>query len=165
MGQPHLFLYIFVLFKQKFYRKIVDVSGIWTWIMGVEGEHADHLTTTTTPERLFLKTEIPMFCLFLKCPSLAWTQIVQYIRGIFWKLSVYYDAMYRPHHWDLDLLNLFPSEIGDLHRQSLLRSRAKHFKCHFVKEVTTYNNEWMRSIGSDPKKENLKHKISYDLAA
>ena len=44
---PGLFLFIFVLFKHKFYRKTVGVSGIRTRIVGVEGKHADHLTTTT----------------------------------------------------------------------------------------------------------------------
>ena len=39
---------IFVLFKHKFYRKkIVGISGIRTRIVRVEGEHADHLSTTT----------------------------------------------------------------------------------------------------------------------
>ena len=41
------FLFIFVLFKHNLYRKTVGVSGIRTRIIGVEGEHADHLTTTT----------------------------------------------------------------------------------------------------------------------
>ena len=41
-GNPSLFLFIFVLFKYKFYRKSVDFSGIWTRIVGVEGEHDDH---------------------------------------------------------------------------------------------------------------------------
>ena len=39
--------FIFVLFKHKFYRKTVAYSRIQTWIVGVKGEHADHLTTTT----------------------------------------------------------------------------------------------------------------------
>ena len=40
--------FIFVLFKHQFYRKkTVGFSGIQTLIVGVEGEHADHLTTTT----------------------------------------------------------------------------------------------------------------------
>ena len=47
MGQPRPLLFICVLFKQKFNRKTVGVSGIRTWIIGVEGEKADHLTTTT----------------------------------------------------------------------------------------------------------------------
>ena len=42
---PASFLCIFVLFKLKFYIKTVGFSGIRTWIVGVEGEHADHLTT------------------------------------------------------------------------------------------------------------------------
>ena len=47
MGQPRPLLFIFVLFKHKFYRKTVDVSRIRTRIVRVEVEHADHLTTTT----------------------------------------------------------------------------------------------------------------------
>ena len=47
MDQPRPLLFFFVLFKHKFYRKIVGFSRIRTWIVGVEGEHADPLTTTT----------------------------------------------------------------------------------------------------------------------
>ena len=48
MGQPRPLFFIFVLFKHQFYRKkTVGFSGIQTLIVGVEGEHADHLTTTT----------------------------------------------------------------------------------------------------------------------
>ena len=47
MGQPRLFLFIFVRFNHKLYRKTVGISGIGTRIVGVEGEHADHLTITT----------------------------------------------------------------------------------------------------------------------
>ena len=47
-GAKHgLFLFIFVLFKHKFYRKTVGFSGIQTRNVKVVGEHADHLTTTT----------------------------------------------------------------------------------------------------------------------
>ena len=46
-ANPASFLFIFVLFKNNLYRKTVGVSGIRTRIVGVEGEHADHLTTTT----------------------------------------------------------------------------------------------------------------------
>ena len=48
---PASILFIFVLFKHKFNRKTIVVSGIRTRIVDrsrrVEGEHADHLTTTT----------------------------------------------------------------------------------------------------------------------
>ena len=44
---PASFLFIFVLFQHNLYRKTVIVSGIRTLIVVVEGEHADHLTTTT----------------------------------------------------------------------------------------------------------------------
>ena len=35
-------LFFFVLSKHKFYRTTVGFSGIRTWIVRVEGEHADH---------------------------------------------------------------------------------------------------------------------------
>ena len=35
-------------FLQQFKEKIVGFRGIWTEIVGIEGKHADHLTTTTT---------------------------------------------------------------------------------------------------------------------
>ena len=44
---PASFLFILVLFIQKFYRKSIGFSVIQTQIVGVEGEHADHLTTIT----------------------------------------------------------------------------------------------------------------------
>ena len=51
---PELFSFIFGLFKYKSWRKIVGISGIWTRIHGVEGEHADHLTTTTAQTLCFI---------------------------------------------------------------------------------------------------------------
>ena len=43
-----VFLYIFSFFSNtNFTGKTVDVSRIQTRIVGIEGEHADHLTTTT----------------------------------------------------------------------------------------------------------------------
>ena len=54
MGQPRPLLVYFRSFQQQFYRKIVDLSGIRTRIVGVEGEHADHLTTTTAQVRALL---------------------------------------------------------------------------------------------------------------
>ena len=50
MGQPSLFFVFFRSFQYQFYRKIVDLSRIRIWIVGVEGEHADHLTTTSAPK-------------------------------------------------------------------------------------------------------------------
>ena len=41
-----LFVY-FYAFPIQFYRKIVDFSEIRSQIVGVDAEHADHLTTTT----------------------------------------------------------------------------------------------------------------------
>ena len=40
MGQPHPTSFLFIL---------VHVSGIQTWIIAVEGEHADYLATSTAP--------------------------------------------------------------------------------------------------------------------
>ena len=42
-----LFLCIFVIFKLKFYRKTRCQWAFRTRIVGVEGENAAHLTTTT----------------------------------------------------------------------------------------------------------------------
>ena len=48
MGHPRPFLFVYFRSFQTIYRiKTVDFSGIRTQIVGVEGEHADHLTTTT----------------------------------------------------------------------------------------------------------------------
>ena len=43
-GHPrHLFV-LFSFFSNNLQNKTVDFSGIWTRIIGVKGEHADHLT-------------------------------------------------------------------------------------------------------------------------
>ena len=47
MDQPWPLFVYFCSFQAQFYRKNVDFSGIRTRIVGVEGEYADHLTTTT----------------------------------------------------------------------------------------------------------------------
>ena len=52
---PASFLLIFVLFKYKFYRKTEGISGIQTRFVGVEGEHADHLTNTTAQNHRNIK--------------------------------------------------------------------------------------------------------------
>ena len=46
MGKPLPHFPYFRSFQIHVYISIVDVSGIRTQIVGVEGEHADHLTTT-----------------------------------------------------------------------------------------------------------------------
>ena len=49
---PASFLVYFHSFQTQFLqKKTVGVSGIRTRIVGVEGKHADHLTTTTAPHR------------------------------------------------------------------------------------------------------------------
>ena len=48
MGQPRPLFCLFLIFSNtKFTEKTAGIRGIRTWIIGVEGEHADHLTTTT----------------------------------------------------------------------------------------------------------------------
>ena len=56
---------MFVLFKHNFYiKKTVGVSRIRTRIVGIEGEHADYLTTTTAQQFLNEpKISIPMYAL------------------------------------------------------------------------------------------------------
>ena len=41
-------------FSNKLHNKSLDVSRIRTWIDGVEGEHADHLITTTALSTFFV---------------------------------------------------------------------------------------------------------------
>ena len=50
MGQPRSLFVYFRSFQIQLYRKIIGFSKIQTWIVGVEGEHADQLTTTTDLE-------------------------------------------------------------------------------------------------------------------
>ena len=55
MGQLRpLFVYFRFIQTQILQKKTVGVSKIRTRIVGVEGEHADHLTTTTAPICEFL---------------------------------------------------------------------------------------------------------------
>ena len=44
---PASFCLFSFLSNTKFTEKTVGVSGIQSWIVGEEGEHADHLTTTS----------------------------------------------------------------------------------------------------------------------
>ena len=54
MGQPRPLFCLFSFFSNtNFTEKTVGVSRIRTQIVGVEGEYADHLTTTTAPSHLF----------------------------------------------------------------------------------------------------------------
>ena len=53
-GQPWPLFVYFRSFQTKFLQKKLGVSGIWIRIVGVEGEHADHLTTTTALDGFFL---------------------------------------------------------------------------------------------------------------
>ena len=75
-GPINLFLFIFALFK---YRKIVDFSGIQTQIVGVEGEHPDHLTTTTAVfiiGRMFSDAGVHFLLQGGRpCNSLAWNNL------------------------------------------------------------------------------------------
>ena len=53
-SRPYFCLFLFFS-NTNFTEKTEDVSGIQTRIVGVEGKHADHLTTTTT-KSFFSKT-------------------------------------------------------------------------------------------------------------
>ena len=49
MGQPRPLFCLFSFFSNtRFTERTVGVSRIQTRIVGVEGEYADHMTTTTT---------------------------------------------------------------------------------------------------------------------
>ena len=51
---PGLFFCLFLLFPNTNFTETVDFSGIRTWIIGVEGEHADHVTTTVAQLEPFM---------------------------------------------------------------------------------------------------------------
>ena len=53
MGQPHASFCLFSSFQTQILRKNVCFSTIQTWIVEVEGEHTDHLTSTTPRPNLF----------------------------------------------------------------------------------------------------------------
>ena len=54
MGQPRpIFVYFHSFQAQILQKKTIGFSGIQTQIVGVEGEHSDHLTTTTALVQLF----------------------------------------------------------------------------------------------------------------
>ena len=50
MADPGVFLISFRSFQQQYTEKFYTL--IWTRIVGVEGEHADHLTTTIATPKL-----------------------------------------------------------------------------------------------------------------
>ena len=63
VDQPRPFCLFSFCFKHNFTEKTVGFSEIQTQIVGVEGQHADHLTTTTAPE--FIKfSHMDVLCSF-----------------------------------------------------------------------------------------------------
>ena len=48
MGHLGLFIVFSFFSNNSLQKKTVSFSRVWTQIVGVEGEHADHKTTTTT---------------------------------------------------------------------------------------------------------------------
>ena len=67
MGQSRPLCVYFRSLQQHFYRKIVNLSGIRTQIVKIEGKHSDLLTTTSTPnihrEMLNILIKIGLFYL------------------------------------------------------------------------------------------------------
>ena len=59
-----VYFYLFSFFSKIYYRKTVDFTKIQTRIGRIEGEHADHLTTTTAHH------QITLFLDRLKCQHL-----------------------------------------------------------------------------------------------
>ena len=70
------------LLKHFYPLKIVDLSVIWTQIVGVQGEHADHLTTTMA------QVSLNYFDVYLR--AIEWWQSV---------LSLPYLVKYYPLFW------------------------------------------------------------------
>ena len=52
MGHPRTLFVYFGSFQANFREKYVGFSRIWTWTVEVEGEHTNHLTSTTASEYL-----------------------------------------------------------------------------------------------------------------
>ena len=58
MGLHGLFFVYFRSFQTQFLqKKTVEVCGIRTWIVQVEGKQADHLTTTTAQRTIIIPTK------------------------------------------------------------------------------------------------------------
>ena len=57
-ANPGLFFVYFRSFQTQFLqKKTVEVCGIRTWIVQVEGKQADHLTTTTAQRTIIIPTK------------------------------------------------------------------------------------------------------------
>ena len=59
MVQPRPLFVYFRSFQGIYWIKTVDFSGIRTRINGVEGNHADHLITTTAQKKHFVSMPFP----------------------------------------------------------------------------------------------------------
>ena len=78
---PASFLFIFVLFQtQILQKKIVDFTRIWTQIVGVEGEHDDHLTTTTAQINLSVYLSCAIFRSNFLFWYMSWPLIIAYFQ-------------------------------------------------------------------------------------
>ena len=63
MGLPRpLYVYFRSFQTQNLQKKTEGFSGTPTWIVGVEGKHADHLTTTTTTTYLLIFPMVTLAC-------------------------------------------------------------------------------------------------------
>ena len=83
MGQAY-----FCYFQQQFYRKIVDLSGIWTRILGIESEQADHVSTVQDHGH---------YCA-VGCCGIVGTVIASDIRGPSVKASLQQFLLNIPYH-------------------------------------------------------------------
>ena len=60
MGKPRPRCVYFLSFQSQILQKTVGISEIRTQIVRVEGEHADHLTTTTAQSKKYLHVKTPI---------------------------------------------------------------------------------------------------------
>ena len=128
---PASILFIFVLFKHKFNRKTIVVSGIRTRIVDrsrrVEGEHADHLTTTTA--HFFLCCNVRAFsCLSLFMSSLCHvTLIVSFLLSFLtFHLSMYVDFKPKRPYIIPSLLTVCLSFLATTYFQSIIVYQSLH---------------------------------------
>ena len=121
MGQPQpLFMYFWCFEQQQFYGKIVDFSEIQTRIVGVEGELADQLTTTTALRNVIISmSQFYLYTYFDRSSKFS-----------------------RCHNSSLILIYVYRSDAGNI---TVLQIVVKYFywiiiKTNFTGEFNNNNN-------------------------
>ena len=116
MDIPDLFLLHIYFFSNNF-KILLTLSGIRTQIVGVEGEHADHLTTSTA-QQLPGKTNVcPKMCTYFR-PTEPKTREMnrQHNLALKWKIQI-------------SVSKLPPKHFQSKHATRILRGRNARKSC------------------------------------